>query len=72
MDASEYIEKARSDNYIEIDANKNKICYKTRDGVKSFYFSGPEENVRAEFYSELIYKYNYETKKIDFEQFVKC
>ena len=67
MNESEYLKKAIEDKYIEIDAIKNRISYKTREGIKSYPFSKPEEKVRAEFYSELIYKYKYEPKRIGLE-----
>ncbi len=67
MNESEYLKKAIEDRYIEIDSAKNRISYKTREGTKSYPFSKPEEKVRAEFYSELIYKYKYEPKRIGLE-----
>lgn len=67
MKESEYLKKAIKDKYIEIDIEKNRISYKTREGTKSYFSNKSEEQVRAEFYSELIYKYNYDPKRIGFE-----
>jgi len=67
MNQTEYLKKAVEDKYIEIDTAKNKISYKTREGVKSYPLNKPEEKVRVEFYSELIYKYKYEPKRMGLE-----
>jgi len=67
MNESEYLKKAIKDKYIEIDKIKNRISYKTREGIKSYPLNKPEEKVRAGFYSELIYKYKYESKRIGLE-----
>ena len=69
MDGSEYLKKAFEGKYIEeIDTTKNRISYKTREGIKSYVFNASEERERAEFYSELIYKYMYESKRMDLEK----
>ena len=67
MNESEYLKKALEDRYVEIDSVKNRISYQTREGVKSYPSDKPEEQVRADFYSELVYKYKYEPKKIGLE-----
>ena len=67
MKQTEYLKKAIEDKYIKIEMAKNRISYKTREGIKSYPFNKPEEKVRAEFYSELIYKYKYEPKRIGLE-----
>lgn len=67
MNQIEYLKKAIEDKYIEIDTTKNRISYKTREGIKSYPLNKPEEKVRAEFYSELIYKYKYEPKRMGLE-----
>jgi type I restriction enzyme M protein len=67
MNQSEYLKKSIKDGYIEPDTAKNRISYKTREGIKSYPLNKPEEQVRAEFYSELIYKYKYEPKRIGLE-----
>ncbi len=36
MDQSEYLKRAIEDKYIEIDNVKNRISYKTREGIKSY------------------------------------
>lgn len=69
MNESEYLKKALEGKYIEeIDTTKNRISYKTREGIKSYVFNKSEEPERAEFYSELIYKYMYESKRMDLEK----
>jgi type I restriction enzyme M protein len=67
MSVSEYLQKALQDKFIEIDSVKNRISYQTREGIKTYSFDKPEEKVRAEFYSELLSKYKYESKKIGLE-----
>ena len=67
MDASEYLKKAIDDGYVKIEKIKNRTSYQTKEGIKSFTLDRPEENVRAEFYSELVYKYKYEPKRIGLE-----
>jgi len=67
MNQTEYLKKAIEDKYIEIDTTKNRISYKTREGIKSYPLNKPEEKVRTEFYSELIYKYKYEPKRMGLE-----
>ena len=65
---SDYLKKAIDDGYIKIDEVKNKISYTTRSGTtKTYTWNYGEEKVRAEFYSELIYKYLYEPQRIDLE-----
>ena len=67
MEASQYLKKALEDDYVKIERIKNKVSYQTREGIKSYSLDKPEENVRTEFYSELVYKYKYEPKKIGLE-----
>jgi type I restriction enzyme M protein len=66
MNKSEYLKKAIQDELVEIN-DDNRVFYKTRQGIKEYNLKRPEEQVRAEFYSELIYKYKYEAKRIDLE-----
>jgi len=46
MNESEYLNKAIKDKYIEIDKIKNRISYKTREGIKSYPLNKPEEKVK--------------------------
>ncbi len=61
------MERSLLDTYLEIDRVKKQISYRTREGIKSYPLNNPEEKVRADFYSELIYKYTYEPKRINLE-----
>lgn len=58
-----YLEKALQDGYAEIidEGKKQRIIYKAID--HSERYSDPEEQVRAEFWAELIYRYQYEPNK---------
>ena len=58
-----YLEKALQDGYAEIvdEGKKQRIIYKAVD--HSERYSDPEEQVRAEFWAELIYRYQYEPNK---------
>ena len=67
MEISAYMERSLQDKYLEIETANNRILYQTREGPKSYPLNNPEEQVRAEFYSELIYKYMYDPKKINLE-----
>lgn len=54
--------------YIEIDIEKNKITYKNlRNWDKKYKFSDPEEQVRSDYFVELVTKYEYEPEDIDLE-----
>jgi len=53
---------------IEIDKENNKIIYKNlRTWDKKYKFSDPEEQVRSEYFVDLITKYQYEPENIDLE-----
>lgn len=53
---------------IEIDIEKNKITYKNlRNWDKKYKFSDPEEQVRADYFVDLVTKYQYEPENIDLE-----
>ncbi|MDQ7022650.1 MAG: N-6 DNA methylase [Candidatus Gracilibacteria bacterium] len=53
---------------IEIDIEKNKITYKNlRNGEKKYKFSDPEEQVRVDYFVELVTKYQYEPENIGLE-----
>lgn len=63
---SKYLKKAIESKLITID-ERNRIFYQTREGLKKDSYKDPEEKVRADFYSELIFKYKYESKRISVE-----
>ncbi|MCA2555014.1 MAG: N-6 DNA methylase [Microcystis sp. M04BS1] len=62
-----YLEQAIADGQAEIkgEGKKERIHYLAAD--HSERWSDPEEKVRAEFWAELIYKYEYDPKLIKFE-----
>lgn len=63
-----FLERAIKDGYAYISRteNKQKITYVTSDN-RSENYSAPEEKVRAEFWAELIYKYEYPASRIKVE-----
>ena len=63
-----YLEKAIKDGYANITGvdGKRKITYVTSDNHSENY-NDPEEQVRAEFWAELIYKYEYPAARIKVE-----
>lgn len=63
-----FLERAIKDGYAYISGaeNKQKITYVTSDNHRENY-SDPEEKVRAEFFAELIYKYEYPANRIKVE-----
>lgn len=63
-----FLERAIKDGYAYISGgeNKQKITYVTSDNHSENY-SDPEEEVRAEFWAELIYKYEYPANRIKVE-----
>ena len=63
-----FLERAIKDGYAYISGaeNKQKITYVTSDNHSENY-SDPEEKVRAEFWAELIYKYEYPADRIKVE-----
>jgi type I restriction enzyme M protein len=62
-----YLEQAIADGHAEIkgEGKKERIYYLAAD--HSERWSDPEEKIRAEFWAELIYKYEYNPKLIQFE-----
>ena len=62
------LQKAIKEGYITISGNegKRKITYVASEN-HSENFEDPEEKVRAEFYAELIYKYQYPANRIRVE-----
>lgn len=63
-----YLERAINDGYAYIAGTeaKKKITYVTSDNHSENY-NDPEEKVRAEFWAELIYKYEYPSTRIKVE-----
>ncbi|MCQ2485210.1 MAG: N-6 DNA methylase [Clostridia bacterium] len=63
-----YLERAKKDGYANIIGaeGKQKIVYVTSDNHTENY-NDPEEIVRAEFWAELIYKYEYPANRIKVE-----
>jgi len=62
-----YLEQAIEDSHAELtgEGKKERIRYIAAD--HSERWSDPEEKVRAEFWAELIYKYEYDPNQIKFE-----
>lgn len=63
-----YLNRAIADGYVFItgDEGKQWITYVSSDNHKEKY-SDPEEQVRAEFWAELIYEYDYPANRIKIE-----
>lgn len=59
----EYLKLGQSKGYFALDGNKIKYLA----SGKKYNFSDPEEKVRAEYYFDLIEKYNYPAKRIELE-----
>ena len=54
--------------FIDIDTEKDRVIYKNlRNWDKKYKFSDPEEQVRLEWFLDLVTKYEYESKDIDLE-----
>ena len=64
---STYLERAIADGHAEIvgEGRNERIHY--IDADRSERWSDPEEKVRAEFWAELIYKYEYTPERMNFE-----
>lgn len=62
-----FLEQAIEDGYAELigEGKNERIRYIAAD--HSERWSDPEEKVRAEFWAELIYKYEYDKKRLKFE-----
>jgi type I restriction enzyme M protein len=62
-----FIERAIADGYAEItgEGKSERIRYIPANHSESW--ADPEEKVRAEFWAELLYKYEYDPKRIHFE-----
>lgn len=62
-----FLEKGEQKKYWKIDQEKKKITYFLKSN-KTYKITDPEELVRAEFFMELIEKYQYESTDIEFER----
>ena len=62
---NETIKAGISKGYIRLTQDEKKITYIHPN--KTYNFQDPEEKVRAEYYVELIEKYQYEPKRINLE-----
>ena len=62
-----YLERAFAEGKVElvVERRSERIRYKAADHMERW--ADPEEKVRAEFYAELIYKYEYPPERIRFE-----
>ena len=69
---AKYLDRAINDGYAHIigEKGKQKITYVSSDNHSENY-SDPEEKVRAEFWAELIYKYEYPVNRIKIIQKTK-
>lgn len=68
MNFTKNILEAISKGFIEIDEEKDKVVYKNlRSWEKKYKFSDPEEQVRLEWFLDLVTKYQYEPENIDLE-----
>ena len=62
-----YLERAFEDGLAEIKGQDKAERIYYNDADHSERWADPEEKVRAEFWAELIYKYEYQPKRIGFE-----
>ena len=67
MSYTPYLTRALNDKHavMDEDGKRKKICYLAANVTQ--VYDDPEEQVRAEFWAELIYKYEYEPKQIGIE-----
>ncbi len=67
MTYTPFLDRAINDKHAVIneDGKRKKICYLAANVTQ--VYDDPEEQVRAEFWAELIYKYEYEPKQIGIE-----
>lgn len=68
LELTEYLSRAQKDGYVSFSEKNGKIqiTYISSNNYKD-NFSDPEEQIRAEFYAELIYKYEYPANRIHLE-----
>lgn len=62
-----YLEKAKADGHVRLagEGKQQKITYIAANKTENY--ADPEEKVRAEFWAELIYRYEYPVKRIGVE-----
>jgi len=65
MSEKSYTEIGIEQKYIEISEDGKKVTYISQN--KTYKYTDPEEKVRAEYYVELIEKYQYSPSKINLE-----
>lgn len=65
MESIDYITIGRDKGYISISSDGEHITYHAQN--KTYVYSDPEEKVRAEFYVELIEKYQYKSDLLGLE-----
>ena len=65
INGKNFIEIGKQKKYIDISTDGKKINYVSQN--KTYNFSNPEEKVRAGYYVELIEKYQYSPRSINFE-----
>ena len=67
MTYTPFLDRAIDDKHAAMDADgkKRKICYLAANVTQ--VYDDPEEQVRAEFWAELIYKYEYDPRQIGIE-----
>lgn len=67
MPYTPFLDRAIADKHaaMDTDGKRKKICYLAANVTQ--VYDDPEEQVRAEFWAELIYKYEYDPKSIGIE-----
>ena len=68
LELTEYLLRAQKDGYVSFSEKNGKIqiTYISSNNYRD-NFSDPEEQIRAEFWAELIYKYEYPANRIRIE-----
>ena len=68
LELTEYLKRAQKDGYVSFSEKNGKIqiTYISANNYRD-NFSDPEEQIRAEFWAELIYKYEYPANRIRIE-----
>lgn len=65
LDLERILQDGVSRDYFSFTADKSKITYIASN--KKYNFNDPEEKVRVEYYYDLLDKYRYSAKRIEFE-----
>jgi type I restriction enzyme M protein len=63
----DYLDRAIADGHASLDASSTKTRIRYEAVGHEEIFDDPEEQVRAEFWAELIYRYSYEPQRIGIE-----